>query len=87
MFIYRKLWVEDSVNGTNWRFKMKKQKFEILFHKKRCKRYTELQKQAIQNDYYVSKNIKIISRRYNASISSIYRLVRVSCSNKSSMLL
>ena len=67
--------------------KIDRQKIDVLRQKTRGKRYTILQKQAILNDYYMGKNVKTISRIYNASLSSVYRFVRDSWSNRNSMIL
>ena len=49
---------------------------ELLRHNKKHGRYTELQKRMILWDYSEHKSIREISRKYKASISSIYNFIK-----------
>ena len=47
-----------------------------MFHKKKYSRYTHLHKRLIFNEYNSKKSIREISHSYNASVSSIYNIVK-----------
>ena len=47
-----------------------------MFHKKKHSRYTSLQKRIIFNEYNSKKSIREISHSYNASVSSLYNIVK-----------
>ena len=66
-------WYENlmSTNFTNHVNKM-----ELLRHSKKYGRYTELQKRMILWDYSEHKSIRQISRKYKASISSIFNFIK-----------
>ena len=57
-------------------YKLEKQRYEVLYHKKKFKRYTDIQKNVIVKDYILNKNIKETSHKYNVPVSSIYKFIR-----------
>ena len=57
-------------------YKLEKQRYKVLYHKKKFKRYTYIQKHVIIKDYILNKNIKETSHKYNVPVSSIYKFIR-----------
>ena len=49
---------------------------ELTHHEKKFSRYTSFQKYMIKRDYQNSLTVKEISIKYNASISSIYKILK-----------
>ena len=39
-------------------YKLEKQRYEVLYHKKKFKRYTDIQKHVIVKDYILNKILK-----------------------------
>ena len=70
--------LNDQADSMHSKLKYKKRKHEILCHKKKFKRYTNLQKSIILSEYFSNKNVKQISNKYKASASSIYKFIRES---------
>ena len=57
-------------------FKYETYKSELIYHKKKNQRYTVLQKILIYKEYWENASIKEIKKKYNSSISSIYKIIR-----------
>ena len=51
-------------------------KHDIIYHKAKYSRYTNLQKKLIYQEYWWKTNLKEISNKYNVSVSSIYKIVK-----------
>ena len=69
------------------RFKLEKLKYDVLCHKKRFKRYSDIQKSVIVNDYIKCRKIKETSHKYKAPASTIYKFLRDSKSKSKKNIL